>query len=188
MFNALRRFINLKGLLKQIRNDCGKNFTRADEELGLDLCRWVYQQRINGFCTYRGIKWISNPPGTCHMGGAWERMTKAVHQILKALLTQAVQSEGARNDRREEKCKLRQQFLKTANYETCSSSLSSSLSSLTSSSTSSSQYFQLLFSASPLPHSKNWVFLLSPLYCFGQPTVSCRLLLDLRLNALGQNS
>ena len=111
MFNALRRFINLKGLLKQIRNDCGKNFTRADEELGLDLCRWVYQQRINGFCTYRGIKWISNPRETCHMGGAWERMTKAVHQILKALLKRAVQSEGARNDRREGKCKLRQQFL-----------------------------------------------------------------------------
>ena len=111
MFNALRRFINLKGLLKQIRNDCGKNFTRADEELGLDLCRWVYQQRINGFCTYRGIKWISNPPRTCHMGGAWERMTKAVHQILKALLKRAVLSQGARKDRREEKYKLRQQFL-----------------------------------------------------------------------------
>ena len=111
MFSALRRFINLKGLLKKIRNDCGKNFTRADEKLELDLCRWVYQQRINGFCTYRGIKWISNPPGTCHMGGAWERMTKAVHQILKALLKRAVLSQGARKDRREEKCKLRQQFL-----------------------------------------------------------------------------
>ena len=78
--------------------------------------------------------------------------------------------------------------LNRPNYETCSSSLSSSSSSLTSSSTSSSQYFQLLFSASPLPHSKNWLFLLSPSYCFGQPTVSCRLLLDLRLNAVGQNS
>ena len=110
MFNALRRFINLKSLLKQIRNDCGKNFIRADEELELDLCRWVYQQRISGFFTYRGIKWISNPPGTCHMG-AWERMTKAVHQILKALLKRAVLSQGARKDRREEKCKLRQQFL-----------------------------------------------------------------------------
>ena len=197
MFNALRRFINLKGLLKQIRNDCGKNFTRADEELGLHLCRWVYQQRINGFCTYRGIKWISNPPGTCHMGGAWERMTKAVHQMLKALLKGAVLSQGARNDRREDKCKLRQQFLNgqlwktsanydnsssTANYETCSPSLSSSSSSLTSSSTSSSQYFQLLFSSSLLAHSKSWLFLLSPSYCFGQPTVSYRLLLDLRLS------
>ena len=111
MFSALRKFINLKGLLKKIWNDCGKNFTRADEKLELHFCRWVYQQRINGFCTYRGIKWISNPPGTCHMGGAWERMTKAVHQILKALLKRAVLSQGARNDRREEKCKLRQQFL-----------------------------------------------------------------------------
>ena len=111
MFSALRRFINLKGLLKKIRNDCGKKFTRADKKLELDLCRWVYQQRIDGFCTYRGIKWISNPPRTCHMGGAWERMTKAVHQILKTLLKRAVLSQSARNDRREEKCKLRQQFL-----------------------------------------------------------------------------
>ena len=111
MFDALRRFINLKGLLKQILNDCGKNFTRADEELELDLCRCVCQQGINGFCTYRGIKWIFNLPGTYHMGGAWERMTKAVRQILKALLKRAVLSKGARNDRREEKRKLRQQFL-----------------------------------------------------------------------------
>ena len=111
MLNALRRFINLKGLLKQIRNDCGKNFTGADVELELDLCHWVYQQRINGFCTYRGIKWISNPSRTCHIGEAWERTTKTVHQILKALLKRAVLSQGARKDRREEKSKLRQQFL-----------------------------------------------------------------------------
>ena len=111
MFSALRRFINLKGLLKKIRNDCGKKFTRGDKKLELDLCRWVYQQRIDGFCTYRGIKWISNPPGTCHMGGAWERMTKAVHQILKTLLKRVVLSQGARNDRKKEKCKLWQQFL-----------------------------------------------------------------------------
>ena len=38
-------------------------------------------------------------------------MTKAVLQILKALLKRAVLSQGARNDKREEKRKLRQQVL-----------------------------------------------------------------------------
>ena len=184
MFSALRKFINLKGLLKKIWNDCGKNFTRADEELGLDLCRWVYQQRINGFCTYRGMKWISNPPGTCHIGGAWERMTKAVHQILKALLKRAVLSQGARNDKREEKRKLRQQVLNGQlwNLLIIVALVFIFINIIF------SQYFHFLFSASPLPYSKSWLFLISPSYCFGQPTVSCRLLLDLRLNVLGQNS
>ena len=44
-------------------------------------------------------------------GRSLGEMIKAVHQILKALLKRAVLSQGARSDRREEKCKLRQQFL-----------------------------------------------------------------------------
>ena len=67
------------------------------------------------------------------------------------------------------------------NYETYSSSLSSSSSSLTSSSTSSSQYFQLLFSASPIPHSKSWLFLLSLSFLF-RPT-HCFVSIAVRLKA-----
>ena len=62
---------------------------------------FVHTEGLNGSPTQLGHA----------MGGAWERMTKAAHQILKALLKRAVLSQGARKDRREEKSKLRQHFL-----------------------------------------------------------------------------
>lgn len=89
MINALRRFINLRGHPKEIRRDCGTNFTRADKELKACIDEWN-RQRINGFCAQRGIKWIFNPPGASHMGGAWERMIRSLRQILKALLKEQV--------------------------------------------------------------------------------------------------
>ena len=89
MINALRRFINLRGHPKEIRRDCGTNFIRADKELKACIDEWN-RQRINGFCAQRGIKWIFNPPGASHMGGAWERMIRSLRQILKALLKEQV--------------------------------------------------------------------------------------------------
>ena len=67
MINALRRFINLRGYPREIRSDCGSNFTKADKELKDAVDEWN-QQRISGFCTQRGIEWIFNPPGATHMG------------------------------------------------------------------------------------------------------------------------
>ena len=72
-----------------IRSDCGTNLTKADKELKEAIEKWN-QQRIDGFCAQRGIQWIFNPPGASHMGGAWERMIRSVHQILKALLKEQV--------------------------------------------------------------------------------------------------
>ena len=89
MINALRRFINLRGCPKEIRSDCGSNFTKADKELKDAVDEWN-QQRISGFCTQRGIEWIFNPPGASHMGGPWERMIRSVRQILRALLKEQV--------------------------------------------------------------------------------------------------
>ena len=85
MIKALRRFINLRGHPKEIRSDCGSNFTKADKELKDAVDEWN-QQRISGFCTQRGIEWIFNPPGANHMGGPWERMIRSVRKILRALL------------------------------------------------------------------------------------------------------
>ena len=61
-------------LEKEIRSDCGTNFTKADKELKEAIEEWN-QQRIDGFCAQRG-----------HMGVAWERMIRSVRQILEALL------------------------------------------------------------------------------------------------------
>lgn len=82
MINALRRFINLRGHPKEIRSDCGTNFTRADKNLKAFVDEWN-QQRIDRFCAQRGIKWIVNPPGASHMEGA-------VRQILNVLLKEQV--------------------------------------------------------------------------------------------------
>ena len=89
MINALRRFINLRGCPKEIRSDCGSNFTKADKELKGAVDEWN-QQKISGFCSQRGIEWIFNPPGASHMGGPWERMIRSVRKILRALLKEQV--------------------------------------------------------------------------------------------------
>ena len=68
MINALRRFINLRGCPKEIRSDCGSNFTKADKELKDAADEWN-QQKISGFCAQRGIEWIFNPPWSEPHGG-----------------------------------------------------------------------------------------------------------------------
>ena len=89
MLNALRRFISLRGRPRNIRSDCGTNFTKADKELKANMEEWN-KSSIENFCTQRGIDWVFNPPGVSHMGGAWERMIRSVRQILRALLKEQI--------------------------------------------------------------------------------------------------
>ena len=51
------------------------------------------QQKINRFCGQKKIEWTFNPPAASHMGGAWERMTRSLHQILRALFKEQVLSD-----------------------------------------------------------------------------------------------
>ncbi|PFX18770.1 hypothetical protein AWC38_SpisGene16834 [Stylophora pistillata] len=88
MINALRRFICLRGC-PEIRRNCETNLTKADKELKEAITEWN-QPKINGFCPQRGIQWIFNPPRASHMRGAWDRMIRSVHQILKALFKEQV--------------------------------------------------------------------------------------------------
>ena len=89
MINALRRFVSVRGCPREIRSDCGTNFTKADKELKANIEEWN-QLNIENFCTQRGIDWIFNPPGASHMGGAWERMIRSVREILRSLLKEQV--------------------------------------------------------------------------------------------------
>ena len=84
MINALRRFTSVRGYPKEIRSDCGTNFTKADKELKARIKEWNHQ-KIGNFCAQKGIEWNFNPPEASHMGGAWERMISSVRQILRAL-------------------------------------------------------------------------------------------------------
>ena len=89
MIKALRRFTSVHGYPKEIRSDCGTNFTKADKELKASIKEWNHQ-KIENFCAQNGIEWNFNPPEASHMGGAWERMISSVRQILRALLKEQI--------------------------------------------------------------------------------------------------
>ena len=83
--NSLRRFIALRGPVKQIRSDRGTNFVGAVNELGLQA---VFDEGgpIHQFLSEHSCVWIFNPPHASHMGGAWERMIGIARRILDVML------------------------------------------------------------------------------------------------------
>ncbi len=66
--NALRRFVVVRGPVKQLHSDCGTNFVGAWNELTV-----ATKEMDNGnFAAYlanEGCEWIFNPPHTSHAGG-----------------------------------------------------------------------------------------------------------------------
>ncbi|KAK3506465.1 hypothetical protein QTP70_000933 [Hemibagrus guttatus] len=85
--NALRRFFALRGPAKQIRSDCGTNFVGACKELEIVLTD-SQQPSVKRYLGGEGCSWVFNPPHTCHMGGAWERMIGVSRRILDSMLQQ----------------------------------------------------------------------------------------------------
>ena len=79
--NALRRFIAVRGPVKQVRSDRGTNFIGAVKELGLNS---IFDEDgpIQQFLSDQGCNWIFNPPHASHMGGSWERMIGIARRIL----------------------------------------------------------------------------------------------------------
>ncbi|XP_039866037.1 uncharacterized protein LOC120720426 [Simochromis diagramma] len=85
--NALRRFFSVRGPAKQLRSDCGTNFTGASRELGFDK-RIPCDPRVKSFLNDHGCSWVFNPPYSSHMGGSWERMIGVARKILDSQLAQ----------------------------------------------------------------------------------------------------
>nr|XP_023686101.1 uncharacterized protein LOC111853447 [Paramormyrops kingsleyae] len=83
--NALRRFLSIRGPVKQLRSDCGTNFLGACKELGIDS-RQCDNQIIQDFLSDNGCTWVFNPPHASHMGGSWERMIGVTKRILDSML------------------------------------------------------------------------------------------------------
>ena len=86
---ALRRFINIRGNIQQLRSDWGTNFVGAERELR-DAIKEMDHDRIkrallNEGADYLLIKWKRNPPSASHMGGIWERQIRSVRAILSAI-------------------------------------------------------------------------------------------------------
>jgi len=83
--NALRRFVAIRGNVKEFRSDCGTNFVGAIQDLGINAIR-VEDGPVNNWLTEKGTVWKFNPPHASHFGGAWERMIGVARKIIDSLL------------------------------------------------------------------------------------------------------
>ena len=82
---CLRRFINRRGDVKELRCDNGSNFVGSERELKKSLQEWN-QGQIERELKQRGCKWIFQPPTASSMSGVWERMVRSAKTVLKSIL------------------------------------------------------------------------------------------------------
>ncbi|XP_062706264.1 uncharacterized protein LOC134287709 [Aedes albopictus] len=80
---ALRRFIARRGAPQQIYTDNGTNFVGTERELARQL-QDVNQKMSESF-TNANTRWNFIPPASPHMGGAWERMVRAVKTAMSSM-------------------------------------------------------------------------------------------------------
>ena len=86
--SALRRFINRRGKVRELRSDQGTNFVGVRNEL-TDALQELNRDRVKGFLLTKECDWIDfnlNVPAASHMGGSWERLIRTVRSVLSVLL------------------------------------------------------------------------------------------------------
>lgn len=86
--NAFYRFVNRRGLPKEVISDNGTNFVSANREL-CELVTKLDRDKINDAVCNQGIKWHFNPPAAPHFGGVHEIMIKAAKRSVSAILGNA---------------------------------------------------------------------------------------------------
>jgi len=84
--NALRRFISIRGSVKEFRSDRGTNFVGSMHDLKVDTVN-VEDTSVQEFLFDRGTVWKFNPPHSSHMGGVWERMIGITRKILVSMMS-----------------------------------------------------------------------------------------------------
>ncbi|XP_053376587.1 uncharacterized protein LOC128547590 [Mercenaria mercenaria] len=88
--NCLRRFITIRGPIRQLRSDRGTNFIGAKNESKSSLAELpVDNDQIKQFLLREGCDWFEwkmNVPAASHMGGVWERQIRSVRSVLATLL------------------------------------------------------------------------------------------------------
>jgi len=87
--NALRRFIAVRGPIRQLRSDMGSNFVGAKRELDTVNHKHIKDYLLSNDCDYFNFK--MNVPSASHMGGIWERQIRTVRSVLSGLLEQSGQ-------------------------------------------------------------------------------------------------
>ena len=88
--NALRRFLSLRGPIRQLRSDRGTNFLSAERELREALSE-LDDNQISEFLCKEGCDYFRfkpNVPSASHMGGVWERQIRTIRSVLARLLQQ----------------------------------------------------------------------------------------------------
>lgn len=86
--NSLRRFISIRGPIRQLRCDRGTNFVGAENELR-DAVKELDDQQLKRYITNEGCDFITfkmNVPSASHMGGVWERQIRSVRNVLSSLM------------------------------------------------------------------------------------------------------
>ena len=83
---VLRRFLNTRGKVKQVRSDNGTNFISAERELREAIYQWNHRQ-IEDELRDRDCEWVFHPPGASHMSGIWVRLIRrSMKRSMKAIL------------------------------------------------------------------------------------------------------
>ncbi|XP_055603746.1 uncharacterized protein LOC129751978 [Uranotaenia lowii] len=82
---AIRRFIDRRGSPLEFYSDNGTNFRGADNVLQEQVRN--IQEGLSSTFTNTTTKWIFIPPGTPHMGGAWERMVRSVKTAMESSIS-----------------------------------------------------------------------------------------------------
>ena len=89
--NALSRFMNRRGAVRQLRSDQGTNFVGARNELKTALSE-MDQDHVLEYLLRNGCEWVPfrmNVPHSSHIGGTWERLIRSVRNALEPLLSKA---------------------------------------------------------------------------------------------------
>ena len=89
--NALSRFLNRRGPVRNIRSDQGTNFVGASNELKNAL-KGMDEEKISAYLHENSCEWIPfqfNVPHASHMGGVWERQIRTVREAIETTLMKA---------------------------------------------------------------------------------------------------
>ncbi|XP_067635117.1 uncharacterized protein [Eurosta solidaginis] len=80
---AIRNFVSRRGYPREIFSDNGTNFKASEKIICENLKDTDWAAVVSSFDE---VKWRFNPPGTPHMGGAWERLVRSVKKVLFEIL------------------------------------------------------------------------------------------------------
>lgn len=89
--NALRRFMSIRGPIKELRSDRGTNIVGTQTELRKAV-KDLDEESISRYLLNRGCNYFRfnmNVPSASHMGGVWERQIRTVRNVLAGLLLQS---------------------------------------------------------------------------------------------------